>query len=110
MTSRASETLTWGAGVKVNQVALSGAEWTISSTPEAPAHLPRTFLAAAYQTLAVNSGRSNMPLGRVPKGEELFAALLPSQAVLTSLPNPAQQPLAEVSHQDKPEAHPCDQG
>ena len=100
----------WGAGVKVNQVALWEAERTISSTPEAPAHLARTFLAAACQTLAVDSGRSNMPSGRVLEGEELCAALLPSQAVLTSLPDPAQQPPAEVSHCDKPAAHPCDQG
>lgn len=100
----------WGAGVKVNQVALWGAERTISPTPEAPAHLARTLLAAAYQTLAVDSGRSNVPSGRVLEGEEPCAALLPGQAVLTSLPNPAQQPPAEVSHWDKPAAHPCDQG
>lgn len=69
----------WGAGVKVNQVALWGAEQTISSTPEAPAHLARTFLAAAYQTLAVDSGRSNVPSGRVLEGEGLCAAPLPSR-------------------------------
>ena len=100
----------WGAGVKVNQIALWEAERTISSTPEAPAHLARTFLAAAYQTLAVDSGRSNVPSGRALESKELYAALLPSQAALTSLPNPAQQPPAEVSHCDKPAAHPCDQG
>ena len=87
----------WAAGVKVNQVALWGAQRTVSSTPEAPAHLARTLLAAAYQTLAADSGRSNVPSGRVLEGE-VFAALLPSQAVLTSLSNPAQQPPAAVSH------------
>lgn len=95
----------WGAGVKVNQVALWGAEQTISSTPEAPAHLARTFLAAAYQTLAVDSGRSNMPSGRVLEGEELCAALLPSQAVLTSQTPPSSPQLKSPTETSQQPTH-----
>ena len=52
----------WGQGQSCHP--FWGAEQTVGFTPEAPAleaaHLARKFLGAAYQTPAVDSGRSFM--------------------------------------------------
>ena len=104
----------WDAGVKVSHVIPFGEQsrllashqkprpWKLPISPEnsweLPIRLQRLILGEA-SCLRLSARRL-----------ELFAALLPSQAMLTFLPNPARHPPVEVSPQDKPAATQRDQG